>query len=133
MGSLLHKLALTLASNQEHPLLSSQVTFIYWLIQAISLSKYEIPSTLEIQKKPNLQPNRPVSWGFYFHDETIWPKFVREKRVDFTQSSIYQFIIKGYEGGNPLRAWTWRQEIIQRPWSSVIYWFDHHGSLSAFV
>jgi hypothetical protein len=29
-----------------------------------------------------------------------------------------------------VRAGTWKQELVQRPWRAVAYWLAHHGLLS---
>jgi hypothetical protein len=38
--------------------------------------------------------------------------------------------IEGSQGRNSHKAGTWRQELMQRPWRDVVYWFTPHGLLS---
>jgi len=38
--------------------------------------------------------------------------------------------MEGSQGRNSSRTGTWRQELMQKPWSSVAYWLTFHGLLS---
>jgi hypothetical protein len=61
---------------------------------------------------------------------TMTQKQVGEERVYFAYISISIFIIEGNQDKNSIRAGTWRQELMQRPWRSAAYWLTPHGLLS---
>jgi hypothetical protein len=48
---------------------------------------------------------------------------VGEKRVYSAYISTLLFINKGSQDRNSQRAGTWRQELMQRPWRDVLFWF----------
>jgi hypothetical protein len=57
------------------------------------------------------------------HDETPSPKQLeKEKFIWLTQQRCSSL--------EEVRAGTWRQELIQRPWRDVAYWFASNGLLS---
>ena len=50
-----------------------------------------------------------------------------EEEIYLAYHSISLFIIKGSQDRNSNRAETSRQELMQRPWNSAVYWFAHCG------
>ena len=57
-------------------------------------------------------------------------KQVGKGRVYSAYTSKVQFITTGSQDRNSHRAGTWRQELMQRPWRGVAYWFASPGLLS---
>jgi hypothetical protein len=57
----------------------------------------------------------------------------RKGFILLTVSYEKQFIIKSSECKNSIRAGTWRQELMQRPWRGAASWLAPHGLLSLFL
>ena len=49
------------------------------------------------------------------------------KMSQFIWLVLSLFIIEGSQDRNSNRAGTWRQELMQRPWSSAAHWLAPHG------
>jgi hypothetical protein len=47
---------------------------------------------------------------------------VGEEKVYSFYTSTLLFITKGTQDRNSHRAGTWRQELMQKPWRSAVYW-----------
>ena len=61
--------------------------------------------------------------GFLWHWwNTMTEEQVGEERVYLAHMSTALFIIEGNQDRNSHRAGTWRQELVQRPWRSTLYW-----------
>jgi hypothetical protein len=71
-----------------------------------------------VGSRPRLEWETCLSLGFYGWGETSW--HTEEERVDWTHSSIEQFITESSKGRNSSRAGTWRQELMQRPWGGLL-------------
>jgi hypothetical protein len=60
-------------------------------------------------------------------------KQVGEERFYLAYNSTFLFIIRGNQDRNSLRAGTWRQELMQKPWRDATYGlapYDLHNLLS---
>lgn len=56
-----------------------------------------------------------------------------QKQIDFAFTSISWFIIEGNQDRNSNREETWKQELMERPWSGAAYLLTAHGLLSYSV